>query len=128
MRGHVDAKGSIAVHEGPSGLRSLRHQRHREDDLERQGWQTIGEITYKPDDVIVFSPNTWHGWVNGDAPFEFLGFDMPAAKKLREPKLSPNQRANSDHAIAREENKWLKSSCIIIRFRRIPKRYALPWA
>ena len=35
-----------------------------------------GDITYKPDDVILFSPNTWHGWVNGDTPFEFFGFDM----------------------------------------------------
>ena len=42
MRGHVDAKGSIAVHEGPKpGIRSLRHQRHRQDDPERQGWQTV---------------------------------------------------------------------------------------
>jgi quercetin dioxygenase-like cupin family protein len=40
-----------------------------------------GDITYKPDDVILFQPHTWHGWVNGDTPFEFLGFDMQAPKK-----------------------------------------------
>ena len=40
-----------------------------------------GDITYKPDDVILFSPNTWHGWVNGDTAFEVFGFDMQAAKQ-----------------------------------------------
>ena len=43
MRGHVDANGSIALHEGPAGtgIRSLRHQRHWQDDPERQGWQRV---------------------------------------------------------------------------------------
>jgi quercetin dioxygenase-like cupin family protein len=81
MRGHIDAKGSIAVHEGPlpyilyvvsgSGKLSLN---------DASGGQ-IGEITYKPDDVIVFQPNTLHGWTNGDTPFEFLGVELPAAAK-----------------------------------------------
>jgi quercetin dioxygenase-like cupin family protein len=81
MRGHVDAKGSIAIHEGSlpyilyvisgSGRLSLN-----DDD----GGQ-IGEITYKPDDVIVFQPNTLHGWSNGDSAFEFLGVELPAPQK-----------------------------------------------
>ena len=32
-------------------------------------------------DDPLFQPHTWHGWVNGDTPFEFLGFDMQAPKK-----------------------------------------------
>jgi hypothetical protein len=49
--------------------------------LNGKGGEQIGEITYKPDDVIVFQPKTLHGWVNGDAAFEFLGFDMPVLRK-----------------------------------------------
>jgi quercetin dioxygenase-like cupin family protein len=81
MRGHVDAKGSIAVHEGQlpyilyvisgSGKLSLN---------DTDGAQ-IGEVTYKPDDVIVFQPNTLHGWTNGDTAFEFLGVELPASQK-----------------------------------------------
>lgn len=81
MRGHVDAKGSIAVHQGPlpyilyvisgSGKLSLN---------DKDGAQ-IGEITYNPDDVIVFQPNTLHGWTNGDRAFEFLGVELPALQK-----------------------------------------------
>jgi quercetin dioxygenase-like cupin family protein len=81
MRGHVDAKGSIAVHEGPllyilyviSGSGKL--------SLNDTGGAQIGEITYKPDDVIVFQPNTLHGWTNGDSAFEFLGVELPAPQK-----------------------------------------------
>ena len=56
MRGHVDPKGSIAVHEGPirqyvlyviSGTGKMT--------LNDKGGEQIGEITYKPDDVIVCS-------------------------------------------------------------------------
>ncbi|MBR0799437.1 hypothetical protein JQ615_29085 [Bradyrhizobium jicamae] len=81
MRGHVDAKGSIAVHEGPlpyilyviSGAGKL--------SLNDKGGAQIGEITYKPDDVIVFQPNTLHGWTNGDSAFEFFGVELPAPQK-----------------------------------------------
>jgi quercetin dioxygenase-like cupin family protein len=58
-RGHVDAKGTIAVHDG----------------------NQVGETTYKPDDVVIFQTNPNHGWVNGDTPFEFLGIDLPPARK-----------------------------------------------
>ena len=82
MRGHVDAKGSIAVHEGAgqyilyviAGTGKLTLNSHKDQSQ-------IGEITYKPDDVIVFQPHTLHSWVNGDSAFEFLGFDMPVARK-----------------------------------------------
>lgn len=49
--------------------------------LNGKGGEQIGELTYKPDDVIVFQPHTLHGWVNSDAGFEFLGFDMPVLRK-----------------------------------------------
>ena len=76
MRGHVDAKGSIAVHEGPNQVYGTCKMTLNDKDCKQ-----YGDITYKPDDVILFSPNTWHGWVNGDTPFEFFGFDMQAAAK-----------------------------------------------
>ncbi|QAU48938.1 cupin domain-containing protein [Bradyrhizobium guangzhouense] len=82
MRGHVDARGSIALHEGPeeqtyvlyviSGTGTM--------SLNDKDGKAYGEIAYKPDDVILFQPHTWHAWVNGDTPFEFLGFDMQAKK------------------------------------------------
>jgi quercetin dioxygenase-like cupin family protein len=81
MRGHVDPKGSIAIHEGPlpyilyviSGTGKL--------SLNDKGGEQIGVITYKPDDVIVFQPNTLHGWTNGDTAFEFLGVELPTLQK-----------------------------------------------
>ena len=82
MRGHVDPKGSIAVHEGPHQVYILYVITGTgKMTLNDKGGEQIGEITYKPDDVIVFQPKTLHGWVNGDAPFEFLGFDMPVLRK-----------------------------------------------
>ena len=83
MRGHVDAHGSIALHEGPaeqtyvlyviSGTGSM--------SLNDKDGKKYGDIAYKPDDVILFKPHTWHAWINGDTPFEFLGFDMQSPKK-----------------------------------------------
>jgi quercetin dioxygenase-like cupin family protein len=81
MRGHVDAKGSIAVHEGPLPYILYVISGSGKLSLNDKGGGQIGEITYKPDDVIVFQPNTLHGWSNGDSAFEFLGVELPAPQK-----------------------------------------------
>jgi quercetin dioxygenase-like cupin family protein len=81
MRGHVDAKGTIAVHDGPSQYILYVISGTGKLTLNGKGGDQIGEITYKPDDVIVFQPHTLHGWVNGETAFEFLGFDMPVLRK-----------------------------------------------
>jgi quercetin dioxygenase-like cupin family protein len=81
MRGHVDPKGSIAVHEGPQQYILYVIGGAGKLTLNTKGGEAIGGITYKPDDVIVFQPHTLHGWVNGDAAFDFLGFDMPVLRK-----------------------------------------------
>ena len=83
MRGHVDANGSIALHEGPEEQTYVLYviSGTGKMTLNDRAGKTYGEITYKPDDVILFQPHTWHGWVNGDTPFEFLGFDMQAQRK-----------------------------------------------
>ena len=83
MRGHVDANGSIALHEGPEEQTYVLYviSGTGKMTLNDKAGKTYGEITYKPDDVILFQPHTWHSWVNGDTPFEFLGFDMQAQRK-----------------------------------------------
>ena len=81
MRGHVDPKGSIAVHDGPQQYILYVIAGTGKLTLNGKDGGQIDEITYKPDDVIVFEPNTLHGWVNGDAAFEFLGLDMPVLRK-----------------------------------------------
>jgi quercetin dioxygenase-like cupin family protein len=81
MRGHVDAKGSIAIHEGPLPYILYVISGSGKLSLNDKDGSRIAEITYKPDDVIVFQPNTLHGWTNGDAPFEFLGVELPAPRK-----------------------------------------------
>ena len=58
MRGHVDPKGSIAVHEGPQQYILYVVAGTGRLTLNGKGGEQIGEITYKPDDVIVFQPNT----------------------------------------------------------------------
>ena len=40
----------------------------------------VSEIAYKPDDVIVFYPNTHHKWENGAEPFDFVGVSQPQPK------------------------------------------------
>lgn len=81
MRGHVDAKGSIAIHEGPLPYILYVISGSGKLSLNDAGGGQISEITYKPDDVIVFQPNTLHGWTNGETPFEFLGVELPAPGK-----------------------------------------------
>jgi len=81
MRGHVDAKGSIAIHEGSLPYILYVISGSGKLSLNDRGGGQIGEIIYKPDDVIVFQPNTLHGWTNGDAAFEFLGVELPAPRK-----------------------------------------------
>ena len=81
MRGHVDPKGSIAVHEGKGQYVLYVISGNGKLTLNGKGGEQVGEVTYKPEDVIVFQPNTLHGWINGDAAFEFLGFDMPVPRK-----------------------------------------------
>jgi mannose-6-phosphate isomerase-like protein (cupin superfamily) len=83
MRGHVDAHGSIAFHVGPEEQTYVLYviSGTGEMTLNDKHGKKYGEIKYKPDDVILFEPHTWHSWVNGDTPFEFLGFDMQGAPK-----------------------------------------------
>jgi len=81
MRGHVDAKGSIAVHDGALPYILYVISGSGKLSLNDKGGGQIGEVAYKPDDVIVFQPNTLHGWTNGDTAFEFLGVELPAPQK-----------------------------------------------
>jgi quercetin dioxygenase-like cupin family protein len=81
MRGHVDAKGSIAIHEGSLPYILYVISGSGKLSLNDKGGEQIGEVIYKPDDVIVFQPNTLHGWTNGDSAFEFLGVELPAPQK-----------------------------------------------
>lgn len=81
MRGHVDANGSIAVHQGAESVYVLYViSGAGKMTLNDSEGKQVGEVAYKPDDVLVFHPQTWHGWINGDEPFEFLGFDMTEKK------------------------------------------------
>src|SRR5712664_2286982 len=80
-RGHVDAKGTIAVHDGKQQYILYVIGGTGKLTLNDSKGETIGDITYKPDDIIVFQPNTNHGWVNGDTPFDFLGVDLPVLRK-----------------------------------------------
>jgi hypothetical protein len=71
----LDPSGkAIAVKKDPGKLAPI-------PDIGGEPNKKHGEIAYRPDDVILFQPHTWHGWVNGDTPFEFLGFDMQAQRK-----------------------------------------------
>jgi quercetin dioxygenase-like cupin family protein len=81
MHGHVDPKGSIAVHEGARPYVLYVIGGTGKLSLNDKGGGQIGEITYKPDDVIVFQPNTLHGWINSDAAFDFLGVELPTPQK-----------------------------------------------
>ena len=81
MRGHVDAKGSIAIHEGPLPYILYVVSGSGKLSLNDESGGQVGEIVYKPDDVIVFQPNTLHGWTNGETPFEFFGVELSGPRK-----------------------------------------------
>ena len=82
MRGHVDANGLIALHEGPAEQTYVLYviSGTGKMTLNDKDGKQYGEVAYKPDDILLFHPHTWHGWINGDKPFEFLGFDMQEKK------------------------------------------------
>jgi quercetin dioxygenase-like cupin family protein len=80
-RGHVEPGGKVAAHEGAQQYILYVIRGSGQLKLIGANGQSIGEVSYKPDDVIVFEPHTLHGWVNGDEPFDFLGVDLPVLRK-----------------------------------------------
>lgn len=79
-RGLVAAGGKIALHE--TGSRYVLYVVRGKGVLyntDPAGKET-SRLDYAPGDVIVFEPKTWHGWTNGPAEFEFIGFDSPNVK------------------------------------------------
>ncbi len=80
-RGHVDAGGKVATHEGPQQYILYVIRGSGKLSLVGDGGQVISELAYKPDDIIVFQPHTLHNWVNGSEPFDFLGVDLPTPRK-----------------------------------------------
>ena len=101
MRGHVDANGLIALHEGPQEQGYVLYviSGTGKMTLNDKDGKKYGDITYKPDDVLLFHPHTWHGWINGDTPFEFLGFDMQGKKVT--PAYRHEQQIHRGNSISR---------------------------
>jgi quercetin dioxygenase-like cupin family protein len=80
-RGHVDAGGKVAVHEGSQQYILYVVRGNGQLTLIGKTGEVVSQVPYKPDDIIVFQPNTLHGWVNGSEPFDFLGVDLPVLRK-----------------------------------------------
>jgi mannose-6-phosphate isomerase-like protein (cupin superfamily) len=78
--GHMDPGGKIAHHEGGTVyVRYVVRGTGKLINLDPAG-ATTSEIAYKPDDVIVFQPNTHHRWENGSEAFDFIGVSQPQPK------------------------------------------------
>jgi quercetin dioxygenase-like cupin family protein len=77
-RWHVDANGTIAIHDGKQQyilyVISGTGKMTLHDSL---NGKVVAETSYKPDDIIVFQTNPPHAWQNGDQPLEFFGIDVP---------------------------------------------------
>jgi quercetin dioxygenase-like cupin family protein len=80
-RGHIEPGGKMAVHEGAQQYILYVVRGTGQLTLINANGQAVGEVSYKPDDVIIFQPHTLHGWVNGNEPFDFLGVDLPVLRK-----------------------------------------------
>jgi hypothetical protein len=117
MRGHVDANGLIALHEGPeeqtyvlyvisgtgkmtlndkdgktygdisfcssrirgtAGSMAIRRSNSSASTCRRRR-NSNASLSARAKDPMVATP--LHGWVNGDAAFEFLSLDMPVLRK-----------------------------------------------
>ena len=78
--GHMEAGGKIAPHEGGTVyILYVVRGTGKLINVDASG-ATTSEIAYKPDDVIVFQPNTHHKWENGPEPFDFVGVSQPQPK------------------------------------------------
>ncbi|HEY0422137.1 MAG TPA: hypothetical protein VGC82_02320 [Rhodopila sp.] len=78
--GHMDPGGKIAHHEGGTVyVLYVVRGTGKLVNVDPAG-ATTSEIAYKPDDVIVFQPNTHHLWENGPEPFDFVGVSQPQPK------------------------------------------------
>jgi mannose-6-phosphate isomerase-like protein (cupin superfamily) len=78
--GHMDPGGKIAPHEGGTiYILYVVRGTGKLINVDPAG-ATTSEIAYKPDDVIVFHPNTHHKWENGTEPFDFIGVSQPQPK------------------------------------------------
>jgi quercetin dioxygenase-like cupin family protein len=81
-RGRVEPGGTVATHDGPQQYILYVIGGNGTLGLVDRTGATISEIKYKPDDVIVFQPNTLHNWKNASAaPFDFLGVDLAPPRK-----------------------------------------------
>ena len=78
--GHMEPGGKIAPHEGVTVyVLYVVRGTGKLINVDAQGG-TTSEIAYKPEDVIVFQPNTHHRWENGPEPFDFVGISQPQPK------------------------------------------------
>ena len=78
--GHMEPGGKIAHHEGSTVyVLYVVRGTGKLVNVDPAG-ATTSEIAYKPDDVIVFQPNTHHKWENGSEPFDFIGVSQPQPK------------------------------------------------
>ncbi len=78
--GHIEPNGKIAHHEGGTVyVLYVVRGTGKLVNLDAAG-ATTSEIAYKPDDVIVFQPNTHHQWENGAEAFDFIGVSQPQPK------------------------------------------------
>ena len=78
--GRMEAGGKVAPHEGGTVyILYVVRGTGKMINVDGQG-VTTSEIAYKPDDVIVFHPNTHHRWENGPEPFDFVGVSQPQPK------------------------------------------------
>jgi quercetin dioxygenase-like cupin family protein len=78
--GHIEPGGKIAHHEGSTVyILYVVRGTGKLVNLDPSGAAT-SEIAYKPDDVIVFQPNTHHQWENGAEAFDFIGVSQPQPK------------------------------------------------
>jgi quercetin dioxygenase-like cupin family protein len=78
--GHMEPGGKIAHHEGGTVyILYVVRGTGKLVNVDPEG-ATTSEIAYKPDDVIVFQPNTHHLWENGPEAFDFIGISQPQPK------------------------------------------------
>ena len=78
--GHIEPGGKIAHHEGGTVyVLYVVRGTGKMINVDAQN-ATTSEIAYKPDDVIVFQPNTHHRWENGAEAFDFIGISQPQPK------------------------------------------------
>ncbi len=75
-RGHVPANGTVPSHAADTHYAFYVLAGRGDLTLHHEDGTETSRIAYKPGDLILFPPKSYHGWVNRGEDLEWFGVDI----------------------------------------------------